>query len=67
VRYIKYFITGVSSMKQLFLILACLALASCVPVEAASTDAPADLPAASQVEVETAVEKSVCSDGWRAG
>jgi len=44
-------------MKQLFLILVCLALVGCVPVEAAGTDTGADLPAAPQVEVQTVVDE----------
>jgi len=40
-------------MKWLFLILVCLALVGCVPVEAAGIDSPADLPATPQVGVST--------------
>lgn len=44
-------------MKLISFVLLCLALASCVPVEAASTDAEADLAVAPQVEVQTVVEE----------
>lgn len=44
-------------MKWLFLILICLALLGCMPLEAAQTDTPADLPVSPQVEIETVVEE----------
>lgn len=44
-------------MKMLFLILFCLALIGCVPVDVAGTDTGVGLTAASQSEVETVVEE----------
>jgi len=44
-------------MKWLALILACLLLVACVPLDAALTQTAQDLPAESQVEVQTVVEE----------
>lgn len=45
-------------MKRFIWIFACLALASCVPLEAVQTDAATDSPVASQNEVETVTEEN---------